>query len=160
MTSFRIRRCDHCRSSYEYQQSGEGCQDPLNDGRYCRLCKAVVNEALSALPVRFECRYVPVSELPEFADVTRANIEEWEADFARLRRESKAIYGRREWPALMDLDGGDSQHVREVRATSGPHEGTRFRVSSWQKRPDYLIEVPMEWDLSRQVVVTRWRNWQ
>jgi hypothetical protein len=144
--------------TYDFQQSGQGCHDVLNDGRYCRLCKAAVNEALSAIPVRFECRYIPIAELPQFADVTREDITTWEADFWRLRRESKAIYGQRIWPALIDFSANDSQTIREVRATSGRHEGTRFRVSSWQKRPDYLIEVPMEWDLTRQIALGLWRE--
>lgn len=158
MTSIRTKRCRHCASTYGYQQSGHGCGDALNDDRYCPTCKAAVNAALSALPVLFERRYVPVSEHPLYRDVTRADVERWEAEFEGHRWQTTAILGKRIWPGLMDLETGDAQSVREVRATSGEHLGTRFRVSSWRLRPDFLIEIAIEWDLIKQARVGLWRD--
>ncbi len=158
VTSIRIRRCIHCRSRYGYQQSGEGCGDGINDARYCRTCKGAINGALTALPVLFECRYVPIAEHPPCADVTRAQIEEWEATFERERWQATALIAKRVWPGLMDLETGDAQNVREVRATSGEHLGTRFRVSSWRQRPDFLVEVPIEWDVAGQKSLGLWHD--
>lgn len=156
MTSFQGKRCSHCQSAYYYQASGQGCGERLNDSRYCPSCAAVVRKALGQVRVRFECRYFPVSEVPEFADVTRADIEQWEADLAR-RREGGGVIGQRVWPALMNFDTGDVQNIREVVASSGPYRGIRFRVSSWQKNPEYVIEIALEWDLGSKTRGAVWR---
>jgi hypothetical protein len=157
MTSFQGKRCSHCQSAYHYQASGHGCGDGFNDSRYCPSCTAVVRAALGAVPVRFECRYFPVSEVPEFADVTRADIEEWSADLARRRREGGGIIGQRVWPALMNLRTGDVQNIREVVASSGAYRGIRFRVSSWTESPEYRIEIGLEWDLVNGTRGAVWR---
>lgn len=155
MTSYQGKRCSHCRAGYAYQASGPGCGERSNDPRYCPQCKAVVLHALSALPVLFECRYFPVSEVPKYADVTRAQVEEWEEAF-RERRKTQGFLAQRIWPALIDLETGDRQSIREVKATSGPHQGTPFRVSSWQRKPDYLIEIGLEWDIMQQKAGDVW----
>jgi hypothetical protein len=155
MTSYQGKRCSHCRAAYHYQASGPGCGNVLNDSRYCPICKGTINHALSALPVLFECRYFPVSEVPAYADVTRAHIEQWEAALAELRK--AAVVAQRIWPALIDLKTGDTQSIRAIVASSGPHIGTPFRVSSWESKPEYLIEVGLEWDIMSQTAGGVWR---
>lgn len=156
MTSYQGKRCSHCQAIYHYQASGHGCGDPLNDSRYCPTCKAAVNHALSALPLLFECRYFPVSEVPAYADVTRAHIEEWEAHLAERRK--AGIVAQRIWPAMFDLETGDAQSTHQVVASSGPHQGTAFRVSRWQVRAEYLIEIGLEWDRTKQTAGRVWRD--
>jgi hypothetical protein len=156
MTSRQGKRCRHCQAGYVYQASGPGCGDRLNDDRYCPQCKAVIVQALSALPVLFQCRYFPVSEVPEYADVTREQVEQWEADFQERRKTQ--VLGQRIWPGLFDMETGDQYCIRQVRATSGPHQGTPFRFSSWHNKPEHLIEVGLEWDLTQQKRGGVWRE--
>lgn len=157
MTSHRGKRCVHCRTHYFYQASGHGCGERTNDPNYCPDCKARVLEALASIPARFECRYFPVSEVPMFAHVTRAHIEEWEADLAR-RRETELV-AQRIWPGLVNLATGDTQSIRLVIASSGPHRGTAFRVSSWRRNPDdYRIEIGLEWDIANQRAGVIWEE--
>ena len=156
MTSYQGKRCSHCRAGYTYQASGPGCGDPLNNDRYCPICKAHINQALTALPVLFECRYFPVSEVSAYADVTREQVEQWEADLQERRK--TAVVGQRIWPGLIDLQTGNTQHIRQVIATNGPHKGTPFRVSSWDVRGEFTIEVGLEWDLMEQRAGGVWRD--
>lgn len=155
MTTHRYKRCGHCQVKYTYQASGHGCNNPHNDETYCPTCKARALEALRQIPVRFECRYFPVAEVPQFADVTRQHIEEWEADLEERRKTQ--IVAQRIWPALMNLQTGDSQSIRLVVASRGPHIGTGFRVSSWKQNPEYLIEIGLEWDIQSQQTIGVWR---
>jgi hypothetical protein len=55
------------------------------------------------------------------------------------------------------LKTGDTQSIRAIVASSGPHIGTPFRVSSWESKPEYLIEVGLEWDIMSQTAGGVWR---
>lgn len=160
MTSFRGRRCDHCRAHYTFQASGPGCGDRLNDEQHCPTCREAILKALSAIPVRYECRYIPLGELEPFSDVTQQQVEEWEIEWKQAKR-SKMV-GRRIWPGMINLRTNEVQEIRQVMATSGPHRGVNFRVSSWSgvegedHNPEFLIEVPMEWDRVEQVLGGVW----
>jgi len=160
MTTHRGTRCWHCRTYYYYQASGHGCNDPLNDPHYCPKCKPhqirALKEAFRDVRVRFECRYVEVQDSKRFHDVTREQIEAWQADLEE-RRKTQIVAERVGFP-LFDLRTGDHSSTRYVRATSGPHEGTTFRVTSWKLRPDYTIEIGLEWDLVNECWGGVWRD--
>lgn len=53
-------RCCHCGIRYSHQTSGDGCGDPLNDGRYCPDCKNIINKALHKVPKAVEKIRIPV----------------------------------------------------------------------------------------------------
>lgn len=151
-----LKRCSHCQAVYECLLSGWD-PDAHKDGRYCPDCKDVVNKALEALPVRYECRYFKVEDVPAYSDVTRAHIEEWEA--ALVERRKTELVAQRIWPSLYNLETGDSQSIRLVVATSGPHTGTGFRVSSWKQNPEYVIEIGMEWDTKTHEPIGVWKSY-
>lgn len=115
-----------------------------------------MDHALSAAPVLFECRYFPVSDVARYADVTREHVEEWEADLEERRKTQ--VIAQRVWPGLIDLQTGSTQRIRQVVATSGPHRGTPFRVTSWEARGEFIIEVGLEWDLMEQKAGGLWRD--
>jgi hypothetical protein len=146
------KRCGQCGDEYTYQGSGYGCNRPENDATYCPSCKTVINEALAKIPRRFECRYRDVQEMDKFKDhVTLEMLIEWER--ADMERRKTELWGQRIWPALYNIETGDSQNTREIvgrpPALGGvPNfNGIRFRLSTWKKNPEVTIEVPMEYDL-------------
>lgn len=55
----RRKRCEHCKTQYSYQASGEGCFHPLNNDRYCPDCMAIINEALKDVPEKFHREWLP-----------------------------------------------------------------------------------------------------
>ena len=52
--------CRHCGCRYTYQSSGHPIR-PHNNETYCPECYAVVEEALSKIPVRYENRFKELS---------------------------------------------------------------------------------------------------
>jgi len=143
MTTHQLKRCSHCGTRYSYQGSGHGCNAPLNDSTWCPQCKQAVIDALRPLPRLFECRYRNIQELPGFADVTLEKLLEWEAVQLNPKGEVFFPVGQRIWPGLYNLETGDSQKTRQI---IGPR-GT-FRLSTWRKDPEVIIDTPMEWDLT------------
>lgn len=54
------RMCRHCGCRYTYQASGYPVR-PHNNSDYCPECYAVIEEALSKIPVRYENRFKELS---------------------------------------------------------------------------------------------------
>lgn len=52
-----IQRCKHCKSSYTYQISGDGCLDKYNDNDYCPKCKKRIVDTLNEIPQKYEGVY-------------------------------------------------------------------------------------------------------
>lgn len=63
---FEHKRCIHCNSEYEYQASGDGCLDDLNDKDYCPECKKAIIAALAIIPKKFRGMWKSESFSPEF----------------------------------------------------------------------------------------------
>lgn len=142
----RYIRCQHCAATYlwnSYNPSPESSTD------YCPECKKAINMALQAISLKFECRYRPISELPQF-HVTWEDILAWEEDL-RIQRQT-SLQPTRVGVGLINLKTGDHQHVRWVRPTSGAHlnKSISFKVSSWGINPEKTIELGMEYDLVKQ----------
>lgn len=59
-----VQRCKHCKQSYTYQISGNGCLDKYNDKDYCLNCKKSIVDALNETPQRYEGIYkeIPFDE--------------------------------------------------------------------------------------------------
>lgn len=74
--------------------------------------------------------------------MTIEKLLEWEAK-QLAPREGFLPVAQRVWVGLFNLDTGDSQKTRQI---IGPR-GT-FRLSTWRKDPEVIIDTPMEWDLT------------
>ena len=68
------RRCEHCKSVYAYQASGNGCFHPDNDNRFCNDCMHVINSALNDVEPKFEDTWIETDE------VTFDQLKQWEID--------------------------------------------------------------------------------
>ena len=150
----RERRCAHCSIRYSYQASGEGCGDPLNDGRYCPDCKAVINEALKSVPKAVE-RFSVVVDMVERQDILtlRDMIDaalppEFDPanPFAFMRpRQIKA--------GLYDLESGATMGIRVIH-----RDGVEYDIATWSdKREPESVTRYMERDLKTGVEVP-WRR--
>ncbi len=139
------KRCRQCRTGYNYQASGEGCQRAENDEHYCPGCKTKVCDALAGVKRRFECRYANVSTLPEFEGLTLQHLLDWEKE-ALLRRDQPGVV-----KMVPVWFGAVGEYSREV-VCQAPWRGQRVRLTT-SKEPhptdgiQYRIEVEREWDL-------------
>ena len=153
VTTHRLRRCAHCRITYSYQSSGEGCQHPLNDGRYCPECMEVVLDALKGVPVRVECVWHPTDE------IDLDTLLEWDADLDKHVRENP-LGCRRVSAPLFRMDGGDvTEKMRTALVPGrGEHKGKTFKFMFWPSKPEEAeVTVEMEHDLETGEM-RPWRN--
>ena len=61
--------CIHCKSKYDYQSSGDGCHEELNDSKYCPDCMEAIIKALKSIPVKFEEIYTDASDEVSYKDI-------------------------------------------------------------------------------------------
>lgn len=52
-----IKRCEHCKNSYNYQVSGDGCFNELNSQIYCPDCMIEINKVLLNIDVKFKEKF-------------------------------------------------------------------------------------------------------
>lgn len=163
MTSYKSRRCIHCKTKYEQLASGFGYLNTHNDSRYCPECLSVVNRALSQVPKLFEMRCVDVTSISQCSDVTLEQVLEWKAamdqDIARRRAEGQCI-GVRVAAPLFDLNNPENINIASyVVPNDGPFKGVSFILSTWLLSDDYTIRVEVEWDLKKDEFHDFWRNY-
>lgn len=142
------KRCVRCGSVYIYHPTPRDDERLLNDPKHCPRCKQLIVDALRDVPRLFEGRWRDVREVPEFAGIGLGDVIAWEKEFLRPKNDGRLVM-QRIWPALVDVENNDNQHIRLVPGHTYPYRGIGFRVSTWQKRSDYLIEVNMEFDLQK-----------
>lgn len=146
MTTEKITRCIHCKTEYRYQSSGYGCNDELNDSKYCHNCKFVIITALTAVPAKFAERYVDIKTIPEFDGLSFKTILEWEKLNDDEQRASDKISFKRIFPGLINLQTRDRNSIREVRGRDKYYKYF-FKVSTWDVCDEVEIEIAIEYDL-------------
>lgn len=78
----RLVRCEHCRTEYAFQASGEGCNNILNNEHYCPECMQKIIEALKEIPVKYSERYNEIEITKDILD-----------KFGLLKKEKENIGG-------------------------------------------------------------------
>lgn len=129
MTPKQTKRCQHCKITYGYQVSGEGCFDKLNDDTYCPICKNAINDALSKIPIKIKKSWEITDE------VTYDYLKE-----KRDEQDKKAcgLCSRRVYVSLFSKDDHEKNDAFEV-------DGKEYIVKYWTKKPDdFTIEVAKE----------------
>lgn len=154
MTSFRQKRCGHCRAPYACRMSGNGCQDPLNEGTYCPDCKRVVLEALIAVPPKFEKVIEPVDIS---FDMVKGWYDEDETQRASRRAEGQLVMRRLSMP-LYDLDDPDNRYIAGYVQGRGRWDAYLFQISYWTKRGDPQVTTELEKNLQTGEI-RPWRNY-
>jgi hypothetical protein len=142
MTSHRYKRCAHCRSVYEWQSSGSGCQRQENDIKYCPECKKVIIDALSSVAVKYECVWVPTDEV----------------DIEILSEQREKHYKKHlvERVVLPLWDMHDLENVHNGFYVK--YNGKNYKVETWSKKPGRnSIEVEMQKEI-KTGKLTFWKD--
>ena len=91
-------RCVKCKTKYNYQVSGCGCNNELNDDRYCPDCMKLINKALKNVKVQYHDEYLPIfDEYPK-----KISVEEFDQHFEDTK---KGQYNLVLYPVLFGFDG-------------------------------------------------------
>lgn len=117
------KRCNHCHTVYRYVASG--VIKEYNDDKYCPACKAVIEEALKKVPLKYEFKWVETKE---------TTLEE----LLNTEKEQERCV-RRVWPGLVNLNTNDHQYIRAIFIGE-----KKYRLSTWEKSPEYSIEKEVE----------------
>jgi len=159
MTTHRQRRCCHCGTRYSWQGSGGGCQEPLNDARYCPDCKQAIITALSGIPLKFYKVWVDTDE------VTLDQLREWEGS---AREENRQQYKsgdpiryaiRSVYAPLFDLENPENTHHNGVVSGKGEFAGKTYRYGFWTNKGERVkpeetkVEVAVERNLETGVEI-------
>ena len=144
MTTHFQNRCTRCGISYIYQGSGPGIPE-YNDGQYCPDCAKAIQDALAKVPRLFEKRQRLISEVPRFAGVTLAQLQEWE----RQTLESQLLKIRQVGVGLYNPDTGDTQSVRAIIGRN-EYSGIKFWVAFWRLSGLYEVTVDIAYNLTKQ----------
>jgi copper chaperone CopZ len=86
-------RCEHCRIRYSYPASGRGFDPRSSNDTYCTECFEKIREALSKVPVKKHCVYLPYTlGIDHFNPLT---IEEFKAELKEnlIVRHSMRFFG-------------------------------------------------------------------
>lgn len=165
MTTHRYRRCSNCQDVYTYQASGHGAPK-YNNPDYCPTCQEVIVNALRTIPQKFGRFRTPLADVPQFADVTREQIEAWYAEDQEAQRKIResstgfaSIQIRPIYAGLINLQTGDHQDVRRVKALEGPHVGAVFWITVWEKSGECELDVDMERDILNDRIVGPWKEY-
>jgi hypothetical protein len=171
MTTHIEKRCLHCQARYYYQSSGYGCNEDLNDCRYCPECMLVLSKALEGVPAKFEKVWAPISEVfgPDvFIDVDI--LLRWEREREKEIRDSGGLFITRVAFSLFDLSGKRTEHSGIVPGRGVKFQGYVFEYRYWtdneksknwfaksdEIREDIKITVEME----RNLATGKLSKWQ
>jgi len=111
-------RCIKCNTKYDYQKSGYGCGNELNNSQYCPGCMKIINEALKDVPKKFHSEHLPI--LDEFS--RKVSVEEFDKKFDEYKKDHIVAY-----PVLYGFDGKVRElfiNGREYREYIGSNEET------------------------------------
>jgi rubredoxin len=86
------KRCVHCKTTYTYQGSGEGCFRPLNDDRYCPDCKTAIVKALESIPKKFDKVFIETDEVTYDYLLEKRNIQDEKAGGLCTRRVYASLF--------------------------------------------------------------------
>jgi hypothetical protein len=139
------KRCKHCKSTYTYQGSGDGCFRPMNDDTYCPVCKAVIIEALKTIPKKFDSVFVETDE------VTYDYLLE-----KRREKETGGLCTRRVYASLFNTKTGEAE-----KNDAFDVDNRQYLVQYWpSKREDMKIKVLKEKNLLTGEITGYWRDYR
>lgn len=141
------KRCWHCKSTYQYQASGEGCHNPINDDTYCPECKSVILEALVNVPRKFEQKWVETDEVTYDYLLEKRKIQDEKAG---------GLCTRRVYCSLFDTTTGEAE-----KNDAFDVDNRQYLVQYWpSKREDMKIKVLKEKNLITGEIVEYWRDYR
>lgn len=157
MTTHREKRCRHCGQRYSFTASGPGCDNRVNNDRYCRSCQGEILVTLRKLPIRVKLEWVEVEQ--PTVEMCEAWEKEWAEEHAAHDPPHFLPYGRRILPCLFDMnDMGNVNYVGIVQGR-GEFKGRQFRYSTWTKKPENnTVKVAMEWNMETGDKTAFWRD--
>ena len=139
MTTHREKRCHHCGVRYNYQSSGNGCQNKVNNDRYCRRCQGEILVTLRKLPIRVKKEWDAVEE--PTAEMCVAWEKAWEAEWDH----PMLPYCRCISVTLYDMNDPSNRNYVGFVKGRGEFEGKEYRYSTWTKKPENnTVKVSME----------------
>ena len=145
------KRCHHCGQRYRYTASGPGCQNKVNNDRYCRGCQGEILVTLRKIPIRVKRIWVPVE------DPTVEKCLAWEKEW-----DAEANYTSRTMSLeniLYDMNDPDNHNYIGLVQGRGEFEGQLFRFDTWSKKPGKnTVRVAMEWNMTTGDKTVFWRD--
>lgn len=128
MTSYIYKRCLHCQDMYDFQSSGHGCFNPLNDSNFCEECKNTILAALENVPLKFEIFWDETNEI----DIqTLVDIHEEQEQ--KIKEENRnRIFGQRIGLPVWDVNDLSNSCIPFYIT----HNNREYLVYKWDKTPE------------------------
>lgn len=155
MTVERYKRCTNCGIEHLYQASGYPAgRTRSSSADLCHGCYGAMKDALRLRPRLFEGRWQDTKDIPALAEIHIDQVLAWERQNDLDMAKSKALPIKQIFSGLFQFakDRVTLEDSQQVRAVFGREKfaGVKFKVATWQKKPEYEIRVEMEYDLQKQ----------
>lgn len=141
------KRCIHCKSTYQYQASGNGCHDPINDDTYCPGCKGFILESLKNVPKKFDQKWVETDEVTYDYLLEKRKIQDIK---------NSGLCTRRVYFSLRNIVTGESE-----KNDAFDVDDKQYLVQYWpSKKEDIKVKVLMEKNLITGETKNYWKDYR
>lgn len=123
-----IKDCKQCGTRYQFQASGYGCNDELNDENYCPDCMEIIRK----IPKKFEKRFVDCVDFSKEQSIQC--VKEYE--------EGKLF--KRVFPSLYDPETKTHSHEKYFIKNN-----VEYHVHWWDDRDEWSLKKEIRWDLEK-----------
>ena len=140
MTSYRYKRCVHCKRVYTWQSSGYNCNSQFNDAHHCPDCRTAIIYALKSVPVLFKSVWVETNEV----DVNTL-LEHRKNALKKAKEDNpNRMIGERVFATLYDMV--DPYNINNNYNIE--YQGKTYSVTTWSKTPEKnKVQILMEEDI-------------
>ncbi len=151
MSTFKQRRCAHCKTRYDYQTSGYRETREYDSETYCNGCYKVVLDALRAVPVKSKPSWVGCSDV---SVETLVNLEQERWKAADAKGGLLPPY-HRVLPGMVDLVRPDNHHKQGILH----HDGRTYLYEYWTQQGGMdagQVNVQVERDVATGDILGPW----
>ena len=131
------KRCYHCKTTYTYQGSGDGCFRKENDSKFCPDCMKAINETLDKIPKKFKEAWIETTE------VTFEQLKQWEkdkvAEYEAKRAKGEMLFPmvKRVFVGSVNMKIGERDVIEHVNGRDS-FRNREFIYKYWSSTPDQI----------------------
>ena len=134
--------CKHCGVEYTHQYSGSydvvDTPKEYRSSEHCPECQKAIFDALNNIPIKFEWKFIPTTEVSLEQLIEWENIPEEEQKYGVFGNEIKLPIAKRVFPTLYSTVNNEHQKASEVIGRDDK-EGRVYIYCYWPSKPEEAV---------------------